>query len=167
MTEERKIYIAKNAEVHTTAEVLSAFEDSAVFVFALSEDRTVFSKTHLLGGIWMINPDTIITEADLCVMSVEPTAHRKQFLVIDKNGNEETRNRILDLIEKSGVVPCCYVAFKEKKNGIKRCFLKRFDKTNALLKKMNLLFDGEDWLVTVRHFSKADRKAAENMEEQK
>ena len=164
----RQLYMEKRKEVHTPEEFLAAFEDSAVFVFALSEDRTVFSKTNLLGGIWMINSDAIITEADLCVMSVEPTAHRKQFLVIDKNGNEETHNRILDLIEKSGVVPCCYVAFKEKKNGIKRCFLKKFDnKTTALLKKMNLLFDGEDWLVTVRHFSKVDRKAAENMEEQK
>ena len=161
----RELYMTKKSEVHTAAEVLAAFEDSAVFVFALSEDRTVFSKTNLLGGIWMINSDAIIKEADLCVMSVEPTAHRKQFLVIDKNGNEETHNRILDLIEKSGVVPCCYVAFKEKKKGIKRCFLNRFEKTTALLKKMNLLFDGEDWLVTVRHFSKADRKAAENMED--
>ena len=160
----RQLYMEKRKEVHTPEEFLAAFEDSTVFVFALSEDRTVFSKTHLLGGIWMINPEAIITEADLCVMSVEPTAHRKQFLVIDKNGNEETRNRILDLIEKSSVVPCCYVAFKEKKNGIKRCFLKRFDKTNALLKKMNLLFDGEDWLVTVRHFSKANREAKETSE---
>ena len=160
----RELYMTKKSEVHTAAEVLAAFEDSAVFVFALSEDRTVFSKTNLLGGIWMINSDAIITEADLCVMSVEPTAHRKQFLVIDKNGNEETHNRILDLIENSGVVPSCYVAFKEKKKGIKRCFLNRFGKTTALLKKMNLLFDGEDWLVTVRHFSKADhdtRKEAE------
>ena len=98
-------------------------------------------------------------------MSVEATAHRKQILVIDKGGDKDTGNRILDLMYKSGVVPRCYVTFNEKKNGIKRCILQKFDYKTTVVKKMNLLVDGNDLLVTVRHLSKADHEKKENSEE--
>ena len=164
MTEERKIYIEKKDIVHTPEEILAAFEDNTAIVFELSRKRTPSAKSNLFGGIWQINPEAIITEADLCVMSVEATAHRKQILVIDKGGNKDTGNRILDLMYKSGVAPSCYVTFKEKKNDIKRCILQKFDYKTTVVKKMNLLVDGNDLLVTVRHLSQADhdtRKEAE------
>ena len=92
-------------------------------------------------------------------MSVKSTAHRKQILVIDKGGDKDTGNRILDLMYKSGVVPCCYVTFKEKKNGVKRCILQKFDyKTTLLIKKMNWLVDYGNLLVTIRHLSQADHE---------
>lgn len=165
MTEERKIYMEKKDIVHTPEEILAAFEDNMAIVFELSRERAPFAKSNLFGGIWQINPEAIITEADLCVMSVESTAHRKQILVIDKGGDKDTGNRILDLMYKSGVVPCCYVTFKEKKHGIKRCILQRFDNKTTVVKKMNLLVDGNDLLVTVRHLSRADHDKKENLEE--
>ena len=160
MTEERKIYMEKKDIVHTHEEILAAFEDNTAIVFEFSRERTPTSKSNLFGGIWQINPDALITEdCDLCVMSVEATAHRKQILVIDKGGDKDTGNRILDLMYKSGVVPFCYVTFKEKKHGIKRCILQKFDNKTKVVKKMNLLVDGNDLLVTVRHLSQADREA--------
>ena len=164
MTEERKFYMEKKDIVHTHEEILVAFEGNTAIVFELSRERTPSTKANLLGGIWQVNPEAIITEADLCVMSVEATAHRKQVLVIDKGGDKDTGNRILDLMYKSGVVPSCYVTFKEKKNGIKRCILQKFDYKTTVVKKMELLVDGNDLLVTVRHLSQADhdtRKEAE------
>ena len=132
-----KLYREKKSEVHTHEEILAAFEDNTAIVFELSRERTPSAKSNLFGGIWQINPETIITEADLCVMSVEATAHRKQILVIDKGGDKDTGNRILDLMYKSGVVPSCYVTFKKKKNGIKRCILQKFDYKTTVVKKMN------------------------------
>ena len=167
MTEERKIYMEKKSEVHTHEEILTAFEDNTAIVFELSRERTPSAKSNLFGGIWQINPEAIITEADLCVMSVEATAHRKQILVIDKGGDKDTGNRILDLMYKSGVVPSCYVSFKEKKYEIKRCILQRFNNKTTVVKKMNLLVDGNDLLLTVRHLSQADHEKKENSEEQK
>ena len=164
MTEERKIYMEKKNIVHTPEEILAAFEDNTAVVFELSRERAPSAKSILFGGIWQINPEAIITEADLCVMSVEATAHRKQILVIDKGGDKDTGNRILDLMYKSGVVPSCYVTFKEKKNDIKRCILQKFDHKTTVVNKINLLVDGNDLLVTVRHLGQADhdtRKEAE------
>lgn len=165
MTEERKIYIEKKNEVHTHEEILTAFEDNTAICFRISRFGTPSTKANLLGGIWQINPDAIIAEADLCVMSTEPTVERKQFLLIDKGGDKTSGNKILDLMFNTGVIPTCYVSFKEKKNGIKRCILQEFDKKTKVVKKMNLLVDGKNLLVTVRHLSQADHEKKDNSED--
>lgn len=155
-----KTYREKKNETHTPEEFLAAFEDNTAIVFEFSRERTPTSKSNLFVGIFEINPEALIAEdCDLCVMSIEPTAHRKQILIIDKGGDKETGNRILDLMYKSGVVPCCYVTFKEKKNGIKRCILQKFDYKTTVVKKMNLLVDYGNLLVTVRHLSQADHES--------
>ena len=162
----RQLYMEKRKEVHTPEEFLAAFEDNTAIVFEVNKERGVLGKRDLLAGIWEINPEALISEeCDLCVMSVEATAHRKQILVIDKGGNKDTGNRILDLMYKSGVAPSCYVTFKEKKNGIKRCILQKFDYKTTVVKMMNLLIDGNDLLVSVRHLSKADHEKKENSED--
>ena len=162
----RRLYMEKRKEVHAPEEFLAAFEDNTAIVFEVNKERGVLGKRDLLAGIWEINPEALISEeCDLCVMSVEATAHRKQILVIDKGGDKDTGNRILDLMYKSGIVPSCYVTFKEKKNGIKRCILQKFDYKTTVVKKMNLLVDGNDLLVTVRHLSQADHDAKDNSEE--
>ena len=144
---------------------MAAFEDNTVIVFELKKERNPSNKRNLFAGIWDINPDALITEdCDLCLMSVEATAYRKQILVIDKGGDKDTGNRILDLMYKSGVVTCCHVTFKEKKNGIKRCILQKFDYKTTVVKKMNLLVDYGNLLVTVRHLSQADHETKENSE---
>ena len=166
MSEERKIYMEKKNIVHTNDEILAAFEDNTAIVFELSRERTPSAKSNLFGGIWQINPEALIAEdCDLCVMGGESTAHTKQILVIDKGGDKDTGNRILDLMYKSGVV--CYVTFKEKKYDIKRCILQKFDYKIRIVKKMNLLVDYGTLLVTVRHLSQADHEAKENMGEEK
>ena len=161
----RQLYMEKRKEVHTPEEFLAAFEDNTAIVFELSKERAISDKRKLLSGIWDINSDALISEdCDLCVMSPEPIAHRRQILVIDKGGDKDTGNRILDLMYKSGVVPCCYVGYKEKKNGIKRCILQKFDYKSTVLKKMNLIIDGGHLLVTVRNLSQADHDAMKEEE---
>ena len=146
----RQLYMEKKNIIHTPEEILAAFEDNTAIVFELKKERGLSDKRNLFAGIWEINPEAIITEADLCVMSVEPTAHRKQILVIDKGGDKTSGNKILDLMFNTGVIPNCYVSFKEKKNGIKRCVLQEFKNKIKVVKKMNLLVDYGILLVTVR-----------------
>ena len=153
----RQLYMSKRKEVHAPEEFLAAFEDNTAIVFELKKERNPSDKRNLFAGIWEINPDALITEeCDLCVMNIEPIAHRKQILVIDKGGDKDTGNRILDMMYKSGVVTCCHVTFKKKKNGIKCCILQKFDYKTTVVKKMNLLVDYGNLLVTVRHLSQAD-----------
>ena len=161
-----KLYLEKKKEVQSPEEFLVAFEDNTAIVFELKKERNPSDKRNLFAGIWEINPESLISEdCDLCVMSIEPTAHDKQILVIDKGGDKDTGNRILDMMYKSGVVPCCYVSYKEKKHGIKRCILQKFDNKATVVKKMNLLVDYGNLLVTVRHLSHADHEKKRNSEE--
>ena len=57
--------------------------------------------------------------------------------------------------------------YMKKKNGVKHCILQEFDNKTKVAKKMNLLVDGNDLLVTVRHLSQADHEKKENSEESK
>ena len=162
----RQLYMEKKNIIHTPQEILAAFEDNTAIVFELKKERNPSDKRNLFAGIWEINPEALIAEdCDLCVMGGESTTHRKQILIIDKGGDKDTGNRILNLMYKSGVVPFCYVTFKEKKNGNKRCILQAFNGETTVVKKMNLLVDYGNLLVTVRHLSQADHEKKESSEE--
>ena len=161
-----KTYREKKNEIHTPEEIKEAFDTSFAICFEIDRGsaENIHTKRKLFGDIWTVNPDAIITEADLCVMSTEPTVERKQFLLIDKGGDKTSANKILDLMFNTGVIPTCYVSFKEKKNGIKRCIVQEFNNKTKVVKKMNLLVDGNDLLVTVRHLSQVGREAKETSE---
>jgi len=87
------VYREKMAEVHTPEEIKSAFDESH-YAVCFNYDRGHGGAKHaLFAAIWEVNPDVIITEADLCIMAVEPVVWRDQLLLIDKNGNRERQIR--------------------------------------------------------------------------
>lgn len=166
-----KTYREKKNAIYTPEEIKAAFDAS--FAMCFETDRgsaeSIHTKRKLFGDIWTLNPDAIITEADLCVMSTESTVMRDQSLLINKNGTNDTTNEIAKLIEKSGIIPSVYCFFSEKRAGIKGCYRRVFgDDKPSIVKKGNLLIDGDKLLVTVRVQTKADReaiKAEKNKEE--
>lgn len=163
----RQLYMTKKSEVHTPEEFLREFDNNnTVIVFELSKEREPSDKYQLLSGIWELNPNALITEVcDLCVLNIQPTAHRKQILVINKGADKDMNEAVLSHIYSSGVVPSCYVSYREKKNGIKRCILEKMEPSRPIVMKMNLLLDGGNLLITIRHISKADHEKKENSED--
>lgn len=156
------VYREKMAEVHTPAEIKEAFDTSFAMCFDIDRGNreNIHKKRRLFAKIWSVNPDAIITEADLCVMSTESTVMRDQFLLINRNGTKEVINEIAKLIEESGIIPSAHFFFSEKKAGIKGCYRRVFGEDKpSIVKKGNLLIDGEKLLVTVRVQTKADREA--------
>ena len=130
------LYKQKKAEVHTPAEIKSAFEESFAICFDFNENRTPTTRSSMFTSIWMLNPDAFIVECDLCVMSTEPKAHRDQFLLINRNGTKESANEILRLMEESDSITSAYCFFSEKKAGIKGCYCRVFgnDKPSVVKK---------------------------------
>lgn len=57
--------------MHTPEEILQVFDSSFAACFALVEDCAPGARMQLFGKIWEINPDAIITEADLFVVQAE------------------------------------------------------------------------------------------------
>ena len=157
-----KTYREKKNKAHTPEEVKEAFDVSFAMCFEIDRGsaENIHTKRKLFGDIWTVNPDAIITEADLCVMSTEPTVMRDQFLFINKNGTKDATNEIAKLIEESGIITSVYCFFSEKKAGIKGCYRRVFSEDKpSVVKKGNLLIDGDKLLVTVRVQTKVDREA--------
>lgn len=153
----RAIFKEKMAEVHTHEEIKLAFEDSFAVCFTLVEDHTPGARMQLFGKIWDINPDAIITEADLFVVQSDPVAAMDQYLVISKNGTKESNARLAQYLEESGFITSPWYIQSKKQGGIKTCYqyVLGSDKP-AVLHKANLLIDGDDLLLTVRHLSSND-----------
>ena len=152
------VYREKMAEVHTPEEIKAAFDDS-FYAVCFNYDRGYGGAKHaLFAAIWEVNPEVIITEADLCIMAVEPVVWRDQLLLIDKNGNKETANTIAKFMAESGIISYEYRVVNEA--DIKVCFgtvdVKR--ESPIIRFKGNLLVDGDKLMLTARHMSKADRE---------
>ena len=151
-------YREKMAEVHTPEEVKAAF-DQSIYAVCFNYDRGhVGAKHELFTAIWEVNPDVIITEADLCIMADAPVVWRDQLLLIDKNGNKETANTIAKFMAESGIISYEYRIVNE--SDIKVCFgTVDVKKESPIVRfKGNLLIDGDKLLLTARHMSKSDRE---------
>ncbi len=162
----RTIFRQKKDEVYTSEEILQAFDSSFSACFALSENRTPSARMQLFGNIWEINPDAIITETDLFVVQSDPVATKVKYLVICKNGTKESNALLAQCLEESGVITSPWYIRSKKQGGIKTCFryVLGSDKP-AVVHKANLLIDGDNLLLSVRHLSSADHarmKAKEN-----
>lgn len=153
----RAIFRQKKDVVHSHEEIKLAFEDSFAVCFALAEGHTPGARMQLFGKIWEINPNAIITEADLFVVQSDPVAAMDQYLVISKNGTKETSALLAQCLEESGVITSPWYIQSKKQGGIKTCYryVLGSDKP-AVLHKANLLIDGDDLLLSVRHLSTAD-----------
>ena len=164
------VYREKMEEVHTPEEIKAAFDDSFYAVCFNYDRGHVGAKHELFAAIWEVNPDVIITEADLCIMADAPVVWRDQLLLIDKNGNKETANTIAKFMAESGIISYEYRVVNEA--DIKVCFgtvdVKK--KSPIVRFKGNLLVDGDKLLLTARHMNKADRANTEirkNVQNQK
>ena len=155
-----KTYREKKNEVHTAEEIKAAFDDS-FYAVCFNYDRGYGrAKYELFAAICEVNPDVIITEADLCIMAVEPVVWRDQLLLIDKNGNKETANTIAKFMAESGIISYEYRFVN--KDGIKTCMSPSENGKPTALLKGNLLIDGDNLLLTARHMTKADREKLKN-----
>lgn len=153
----RALYLQKKAEVHTLDEIKAAYESSFSACFGMKEDCEPGSKMRLFGKIWDMDPNAIIAEVDLLVVHPDPVAMRRQYLVIDQKGTKESKNLMGQWLEESGVITSPWYIQSKKKAGVKTCYhyILESDKP-AVVMKANLLIDGENLLLSVRHFSSAD-----------
>lgn len=153
----RAIFRQKKDEVHTHEEILQAFDSSFCVCFTLAKDQAHTGRRNLFGKLWEINPDAIIAETDLFVVHPEPVAARKQYLLICKNGTQESNARLAQCLEESGVITSPWYIRSKKEGNLKTCYqLTLKTQRAAVILKANLLIDGDNLLLSVRHLSDAD-----------
>ncbi len=143
----------KMAEVHNPIDVVAAFESSPALVF--SPDIKAFGKIELFVKIWEAFPSAIITKCDLGIMAKEPLLCRNQFLMVLPNATKDETDSVYKIIKDSGVIPKGYVIYARKRAGLKLCALLELAKkddseSRYVLKKANLIVDGDDLLMMIR-----------------
>ena len=79
------IYREKTEEKHTVEELKTAFDESVYSVCFNHHRGFVGAKHELFAAIWDMNPDAILTKADLIFENEKTEEYRDQFLLIDKN----------------------------------------------------------------------------------
>lgn len=146
-----QLYKEKKAEVHTHEEIKEAFDGNFAICFGFNEKRQISSKMTLFTKIWLQNPDAIITECDLCELTIEPKAYHNNYLIINKNGSRDASGAIAKLIGESGVVTSAYCFFSEKQAGVKSCYELTFEnQERSPTYSANILSDGKHLLITAR-----------------
>lgn len=115
----RLLYKEKMAVSYTKNELKKAFDESGFSVCFNYDRGHVGAKHELFAAIWEVNPDVIITEADLCIIADESAVWRDQLLLIDKNGNKETAKTISKFMDESGIISFEYQITNEA--GLKVC----------------------------------------------
>ena len=160
------IYRDKTSESHSFEEIKEAFDKyfSICLKFDPAGSR---SKFKLIANITRINPDVIVQKIDFCKISRESFIERDQILIINKNADAAVSNEIGRAIEESGFVESAYCFFGESEHGYKRCYNRIIGNIRPfVVKKANMLNDGNHILVTVRSITRADRQAEEESAEQ-
>ena len=153
----RCLFKEKMDGTHSLEEIKSAFDES-IYSVCFNYDRGYSGAKHeLFAAIWRVNPDVILTKADLCIMADEPIVWRDQLLLIDKNGNLETANTIADFMAESGIISYEYRTVNE--DGIKICFGSEdiIKKSPTVRFKGNLTIDGDKLILNARRINKSDK----------
>lgn len=148
-----ELFREKRDRSYTFAEIKEAFDNNFSVYFDVDKEKITVSRWRykLFSEIWKINPDAIIKEADLCVLTGNPAVNCKQILVVNKNGTKDSAKEIVHIIEGTGFVTEAFCFFSERKNGVKKCYRNVFgSKKPVFVNKGNLLTDGEELIITVR-----------------
>ena len=149
-----RIYKEKMAEVHTPEEIKAAFEESSYAVCFGCDRGYIAAKHELFAAIWQVNPDVIITKADLCILAEKPVVWRDQLLLINRNGTMEMVNQFAGFMAESGIISYEYRFLHEAGADYKICFGSEDAKGKSVARfKGNLLIDGEYSILTVRPIS--------------
>ena len=154
----------KHLKKEECVELKKLFEENTAFCFIVEKGVGDPSRTRnaaiLRRKILKEVPTAILAEIDLCVMSSKSFVAREQFLIIDKEGTTESTQHIGDIIADSEIVDSMIVFYKTVESGYKKCFKVVFsDSTHsAIVKKANLVIDGDHLLLTIRHLTQKDIK---------
>lgn len=155
------LYIEKLKEVYSLEDVKEAFHSSyaVCFNFERTEDF-VSKKRKLIMDILCVNPDVILTEADLCILGSEPIVLRDQQLLINKKGTHDMAREITKLMSECGIISYEYRFVTEETTGTKISYgsIGADEKSHRRFKG-NLLIDGAKLMLTARHMTKADSAA--------
>ena len=139
----------------TTAQangIKAAFDAGVAMCFSFDKENGSVSRVTLVSKIFENFPDALIAKCDYIYFGSEPKAFKDMILIVKKDAEKEAFNKMVDeIIIPSGILSEAVFIGRTGEQGVKKAVKREFanDKP-CIVKKANLLIDGERLLLTVR-----------------
>ena len=142
----------KKLTVDEAQKIKAAFDAGVAMCFSFDKENGSVSRVALVSKILENFPDALIAKCDYIYLGSEPKAFRDMILLVKKDTDKEAFNKMVDeIIIPSGIVSEAVFIGKTGEQGVKKAVKREFanDKP-CIVKKANLLVDGEKLVLTVR-----------------
>ena len=122
--------------------------------FAFNKGHGASPRASVISKILESYSYVMLAKCDCVYFGSEPKAWRNMILLVKKDTDKDSFNRMVDeIILPSGSVSQAIFIGKTNDNGIKKAVNREFaNDKSCIVKKANLLVDGNKLLMTVRMF---------------
>ena len=135
--------------------IKSSFDEGVAMCFGFDEGSTAPSRISIVSKILQCCPDAILAKCDYIHFSSSPKCVRDMILLIKTDTDKEAMNKMVEeIIKPSGCVSQAVFVAETNEDGIKKAVKRDFlNEKPCIVKKANLLVDGDKLLLTIRTFS--------------
>lgn len=142
----------QNITTEQATEIKAAFDSGVAMCFQVNKDLGAGPRIKMVSSLLEAYSDVILAKCDYVYLGSEPKGERDMILLIKTDTDKESFNRMVDeIIVSSGAISQAIFIGKTNEEGIKKAVKREFanDKP-CIVKKANLLIDGDKLLLTVR-----------------
>ena len=148
--------INQNITAEQAKELKSAFDSGVAMCFTVNKELGAGSRIKMVSNLLESYPDVVLAKCDYIYFGSEPKVFRDMILLLKKETDNDSFNKMVDeIIISSGIVSETVFIGKTGEQGVKKAVKREFanDKP-CIVKKANLLVDGDKLVLTVRSLNK-------------
>ena len=145
----------QNITVEQANEVKLAFDSGVAMCFKVNKELGAGPRIKIISDILENHLDVMLVKCDLFIDSADPKAFSDMILLVKKETENESFNKMVDeIIIPSGIVSEAIFVGKTNEKNVKKAVRREFanDKP-CIVKKANLLVDGDKLVLTIRSYS--------------
>ena len=143
----------QNITTEQATEIKAAFDSGVAMCFQVNKDLGAGPRIKMVSSLLEAYSDVILAKCDYVLFTSEPKVFRDMILLVKKDTDKEAFNKMVDeIIIPSGIVSEAVFIGKTSEEGIKKAVKREFSNDKpCIVKKANLLLDGEKLVLSVRN----------------
>ena len=143
----------QNITTEQATEIKAAFDSGVAMCFQVNKDLGAGPRIKMVSSLLEAYSDVILAKCDYVIFSKEPKVFRDMILLVKQDTDKEAFNKMVDeIIIPSGIVSEAVFIGKTSEEGIKKAVKREFSNDKpCIVKKANLLVDGEKLVLSVRN----------------
>lgn len=138
--------------VEQACSIKASFDSCVAMCFAFDQGSSAPARISLISNILKEYPDVILAKCDYVHFGTDLKGTSDMILLIKTDTNKESLNAMVDeIIVPSGCVSQAIFIAEANEDNIKKAYKREFSNNKpCIVKKANLLVDGNKLLLTIR-----------------